>query len=82
MVATCSRNKLAHPAPLVMTKAAQKKVGIPTKPRPKKSTKNETIRELKAHIAALEDPDGEPFSKEPLVCIVQSSLCTDANDKA
>lgn len=67
MVATRSRNKATHPAAPVMTEAAKKKAGIKVKPRKKKTTKKATIKELQARLAALEDPDGEPFSKEPLV---------------
>jgi hypothetical protein len=69
MVATTRpKNKLAHPAAPVMTEAAKQKAGIKTKRRPKKATKDETIQELRARIAALENPDEEMFSKEPLVC--------------
>lgn len=75
MVATRSKNKSAHPAAPVMTRAAKKKAGIPTKPRPKKTTNKETIRELQARLAALEDPDREPFSKEPLVRVSITITC-------
>ena len=67
MVSTRTKNKTTHPAAPVMTSAAKQKAGIPTKRRPKKVTKDDTIRELQARIAALESPGGEPFSKEPLV---------------
>ena len=68
MVSTRAKNQHQHPAAPVMTKAAKVKAGIINpKKRPKKTTKDETIRELQARLAALEDPDGEPFSKEPLV---------------
>ena len=70
MVATTHpKNKLSHPAAPVMTQAAKKKAGIKVKQRPKKATKDDTIQELRAHIAALENPDEGPFSKEPLVRI-------------
>ena len=67
MVSTRPKNKKAHPAAPVMSNAAKVKAGIPTKKRPKRTTKDDTIRELQAQIAALKDPSGEPFSKEPLV---------------
>ena len=67
MVATHTKNKTTHPAAPVMTEAAKQKVGIPTKKRAKRVTKDETIRELKAKLASLETPGAEPFSKEPLV---------------
>jgi hypothetical protein len=73
MVSTRTKNKSAHPAAPVMTEAAKKKAGIPTKRRSKKATKDDTIRELEARIAALESPGGDPFSKEPLVRIFHSS---------
>lgn len=68
VASTRLKNKLAHPAAPVMTTAAKQKAGIKTKPRPRRVTKDQTIRELQARIAALENPDEEPFSKEPLVC--------------
>lgn len=77
MVATTRlKNKLVHPAIPVMTEKAKEKAGIKAKRRPKKITKDETIRELQARIAALENPDEETTSKEPLVCtpIVFSDL--------
>ena len=68
MVATTRpKNKLKHPAAPVMTPAEKEKAGIKTKRRPKKVTKDETIRELLARLAALENPIDEPFSKDPLV---------------
>ena len=67
MVSTRPKNKKAHPAAPVMSEAAKQKAGIPTKKRAKKVTKDDTIRELKARLAALENPGGELFSKEPLV---------------
>ena len=67
MVSTHIKNKNAHPAAPVMTKAARKKAGIPTKSCPKRVTKDQIIKELQARLAALEDPNAEPFSKEPLV---------------
>lgn len=69
VASTRAQNKLAHPAAPVMTNAAKKKAGIKTQRRSKKLTKDDTIRELHARIAALEGPDEETFSKEPLVCI-------------
>lgn len=66
---TRASNKLARPAAPVMTDAAKQKAGIRVKRRAKKATKDETIRELQAKLAAMENPDGEPFSKEPLVRI-------------
>ena len=73
MVSTRPKNKGTHPAAPVMTKAAKTKARIKTKPRKTKVTQAVTIRELRAHIAALEDPDGEAFSKEPLVSSVHLS---------
>ena len=73
--ATCAKNKTSHPAAPVMTEAAQKKAGIKTKRRPKKVTKDQTIRELNARIAALENPDEESFSKDPLVHTTQLPGC-------
>ena len=53
-----------------MTTAAKQKAGIKTVKCWKRVTKDETIRELQARIAALENPDlEESFSKEPLVCV-------------
>jgi hypothetical protein len=69
MVNTRPKNKEAHPASSVMTDAAKRKVGIKIKSRPKKITKDETIRQLQARITALENPDEDSPSKEPLVCI-------------
>ena len=71
MVSTRPKNKNTHPAAPVMSKAAKRKAGIETKQRPKWVTKDDTIRELTAHIYALENPSEESFSKEPLVCIAQ-----------
>ena len=68
MVATRTKNKSMHPAAPVMTEAAKQKAGIPVKKRAKRVTKDETIRELKAKLASLENLGTEPFSKEPLVC--------------
>ena len=67
MVNTRIKNKVAHPAAPVMTKAAKEKAGIQPK-RPKRLTKAETIRQLQARIAALENPNEESPSQEPLVC--------------
>ena len=68
--ATRTKNKTKHPAVPVMTPAAQRKAGIKAAPppKPKKVTKDQTVRELKVHIATLENPNEETFSKEPLVC--------------
>ena len=71
MVSTCPKNKKAHPAAPVMSDAANIKAGIPTKKRAKQVTKDETIWELKAKLASLENLGREPFSKEPLVCWLQ-----------
>ena len=71
MVTARTKNKKAHLAAPVMTENAKKKAGIKAKPRKAKTTKKESIKELFARIAALEDPDGEPFSKEPLVRTIQ-----------
>lgn len=71
MVTTRTKNKTAHPATPVMTEPAKKKAGIKAKPCKTKTTKKATIKELRARIAALEDPNGEPFSKEPLVHTAQ-----------
>ena len=68
MVSTRPKNKNAHPAAPVMTKAAKEKVGIKTKPTQRRVTKDQTIRELQARLAALENPSEGEFSKEPLVC--------------
>ena len=69
MVNTRARNKDVHPAAPVMSEAAKLKVGIiTTKRRSKKPMKAEEIRELRAKVAALENPDDtNPTSKEPLV---------------
>lgn len=69
MVSTRGKNKLTHPAAPVMSAAAKRKAGIKTKPRAKKVTKDQQIRELEAKVFALENPGSEPFSKEPLVRI-------------
>jgi hypothetical protein len=69
VASTRPKNKLAHPAAPVMTETAKRKAGIKTNRRPKKPTKDETIRLLQAQIAALENPHEESFSKEPLVCV-------------
>lgn len=74
MVSTRTKNKTAHPAAPVMTEAAKQKAGIKTKRRPKKVTKDETIRELRARLAISEDPGADSFSKDPLVCTSQLSL--------
>ena len=70
MVATRSKNKDAHPAAPVMTPAAKRKAGVPTKPHSKSTSKAQTIRELRARLAVFENPDDETtmISKEPLVC--------------
>ena len=68
VTSTRAKNKLAHPAAPIMTEAAKRKAGIKHKQRPKRVTKDETIRQLQAQIAALKNPEGETFSKEPLVC--------------
>jgi hypothetical protein len=58
-----------------MTEAAKQKAGIKSKrPKKKKVTKDETIRQLQARIASLEDPTGESFSKEPLVRCALSNV--------
>ena len=74
---TRTKNKLAHPATPVMTKAAMEKAGIKVKRHAKRVTKDDTIRELQAKLAALENPGEEPFSKEPLV----RSLCTSSTNQ-
>ena len=67
---TRPKNKTAHPAAPVMSEAAKVKAGITSaKPRPKRMTKDATIRELEARIAQLENPDDAHPSKEPLVRI-------------
>ena len=72
MVSTCGKNKSAHPAAPVMTAAAKEKAGIKTVKRRTRVTKDKTIRELRARIAALENLDSEEsFSKEPLVRTAQ-----------
>lgn len=75
--ATRAKNKLAHPAAPVMTKADKEKAGIKVKRRAKRATKDDTIRELQAKLAALENPGEEPFSKEPLV----RSLCASSTNQ-
>ena len=69
MVGTRARNKDVHPAAPVMSEAAKVKAGIvSTKRRSKRPTKAEEIRQLRAQIAAMENPDDtNPTSKEPLV---------------
>jgi len=74
VASTRPKNKLAHPAAPVMTEAAKQKAGIKAKRRSKKPTKDKTIRELQARIAAFENPHEETFSKEPLVCTSDSIL--------
>lgn len=69
MVSTRTKNKTARPAAPVMTERAKQKAGIKAKPRKKRVTKDQTIRELQARLAALQNPDEEAFSKDPLVCI-------------
>lgn len=72
MVSTRLKNKSTRPAIPVMTATAKQKAGIKTAKRRTRVTKDDTIRELQARIAALENPD-EPegsFSKEPLVCVI------------
>ena len=76
MVSTRPKNKKAHPAAPVMSDAAKQKAGIAIKKRQKKATKDETIRELQARVATLENPAQESFSKEPLVRNLQL-LCLD-----
>lgn len=73
MVATRPKNKLSHPAAPVMTRTAKEKAGIKVKPRKKRVTKDETIRQLQARIAAMENPDEESPSREPLVSTTQLS---------
>ena len=77
MVSTRPKNKTAHPAAPVMTKAAKERAGIKTKPTQRRVTKDQTIRELQARIAALENPDEEEFSRDPLVCTIEH-LCAHA----
>ena len=68
VASTRAKNKLAHPAAPVMTETAKRKAGIKMKRRSKKMTKDDTIRELQAQLAALQNPNEASFSKEPLVC--------------
>lgn len=71
MVGTHLKNKNAHPAAPVITEAAKVKAGIPSTQRcTKRQTKDERIRELQAHLDALENPlvdETTVVSKEPLV---------------
>jgi len=78
VASTHIKNKLSHPAALVMTNATKQKAGIKTKQRPKRMTKDQTIKELQACLDALENPDEELFSKEPLVHILHylTLMCT------
>lgn len=71
MVSTRGKNKVVHPAAPVMSDNAKRKAGIKTKARSRRVTKDQQIRELKAQVFALENPGSDPFSKEPLVCIIQ-----------
>ena len=80
MVSTRPKNKTTHPAAPVMTEAPKRKAGIKTKQRPKRATKDKTIWELRARLAAMEDPAAESFSKDPLVHATQPSFFLDAND--
>ena len=73
VASTHQKNKLTHPAAPVMTTTVKRKAGIKVRAPPKRVTKDQTIRELQAQIAALQNPDGEPFSKEPLVSSYQPS---------
>ena len=75
VASTRAKNKLAHPGAPVMTNAAKKKAGIKVKSRPRRTTRVDTIRELRARLEAAENPHKEPFTKEPLVRI-GLSLCT------
>jgi hypothetical protein len=75
VVATRAKNKAARPATAVMTEKVKKKVGIKTTRHPKKLTKDQTIQELHAQIARLENPSEETFSKEPLVCTQKLPSC-------
>ena len=52
-----------------MTAAVKRKAGIKTDSRPKRVTKDQTIAELRARVAAYENSSGTSFSKEPLVHI-------------
>ena len=76
MVSTRTKNKTAHPAAPVMTKAAKEKAGIKMKPTQRRVMKDQTIRKLQARIAALKNPDEGEFSKEPLVCTFDLCVCT------
>jgi hypothetical protein len=67
VASTRAKNKNKHPAAPVMTEAAKRKAGIKAKQQPKKKTKDQTIRELRAQIAFLKNPEEESYSKEPLV---------------
>ena len=67
VASTRAKNKFTHPAAPVMTEAAKQKAGIKTKRRPKRKTKDDTIRELQAQLAALVNPNEASFSKEPRV---------------
>ena len=80
MVSTHPKNKKVYPVVPVMTMAAKQKARIPVKQQLKKVTKDNTIRQLKAHVALLESLGGEPFSKEPLVCLLIIVSSTGANN--
>ena len=80
MVGTRMKNKTTHPAAIVMSKAVKEKASIPMKKCTKWVTKDNTIRELQAQIAKLENPAGPLFSKEPLVSNLQLCLDYGAND--
>ena len=67
VISTCTKIKLACPAAPVMNKATKQKAGNKTKPPKKWVTKEATIKELQAHLTALDNPDEVSFSKEPLV---------------
>ena len=77
MVSTHAKNKDSHPAAPVMSAVAKQKAGIKTKRCKTKATKDQTIRELQVRLEALENPSGEPFSKEPLVHVFQVGLKQD-----
>ena len=82
VASTRKKNKTVHPAAGVMTAAAKQKAGIEVKPPSKRVTKDQTIKELLARIDTLQNPDREPFSKEPLVCAYLAPTVLPGTDDA
>lgn len=75
MVKTRPKNRTAHPAAPVMTRAAKTKAGIPStaKPRAKRPV-NDKLREIEARLSVMENPDdATAISRDPLVSSITLS---------